>query len=418
MKAELISVGTELLLGQILNTNVKFLSEQLATLGINIYFHTTVGDNIERLLQSLAIASSRADLIILTGGLGPTEDDLTKETVAEFLQLPLEIVPAELEKIKTLFKNAHLNWTDNNAKQAAFIPGAMILKNEFGSAPGMALKREEQGFIVLPGPPGEMTHMFLQYAAPWIKENFQNVLEGSLYSTILKFIGITESGLEVLLGDIFHQQKEITLALYAKTGEIQLRITTRAENSEDFMKKIDDILTEIKIRTYRYLFAQDNETITEAIAHLLLKNNFTVSTAESCTGGMLAQYFTAVPGSSEYFLGSVVAYDNSVKAQVLGVSNDLLKKHGAVSQEVGLAMARQIRTLIGSDIGIGITGVAGPGGGTPEKPVGLVYIALDTPDTSICKKFNFTGDREMIRRRTVINAHYLIWKYLQNILDE
>lgn len=418
MKAELISVGTELLLGQILNTNAKFLSEQLAALGINIYFHTTVGDNKERLRQSLVIAASRAELIILTGGLGPTEDDLTKETVAEFLQLPLEIVPAELEKIKTLFKNAHFKWTENNAKQAAFIPGATILKNEIGSAPGMALKREKQGFIVLPGPPREMTRMFFQYVKPWINESFQRELTDSLYSTVLKFVGITESGLEVLLSDLLHQQKEITLALYAKTGEIELRITTRAKNSEDFIQKTDWVLTEIKKRTERYLFAQDNLTLTEAVAHLLLQKKYTVSTAESCTGGMLAEYFTTVPGSSEYFLGSVVAYANSVKAQVLGVSSALLEKYGAVSKEVGSAMAQQIRTLTGSDLGIGITGVAGPGGGTPEKPVGLVYIALAAPDTCICKRFNFTGDRQIIRRRSVINAHYLIWKYLQNITVE
>lgn len=413
MQAELISVGTELLLGQILNTNVKFLSEQLAFLGINIYFHTTVGDNRERLRQALKIATGRADLIILTGGLGPTEDDLTKETLAEFLQRPLQIVPSELEKIKGLFKNSGFNWTDNNGKQAAFIPGSSILKNEIGSAPGMALKKGEKGYIVLPGPPREMTRMFLQYGQPWIKEEFQHELQGMLYSTVLKFIGITESSLEILLEDLLHKQNEITLALYAKTGEIQLRITTRAESNEDFQEKIAPLLTEIKKRTSCYFFAQDKGTITEAVAQLLLKNKLTISTAESCTGGMLAEYLTTVPGSSEFYLGSIVSYANSVKAQLLGVPLNLLEKHGAVSREVGSAMAQRIRALTGSDLGIGITGIAGPGGGTPEKPVGLVYIALATADTIICNEYHFVGDREIIRRRSVLSAYYLIWKHLK-----
>lgn len=418
MQAELISVGTELLLGQTLNTNVKFLSEQLAFLGINIYFHTTVGDNRERLRQALNIATGRADLIVLTGGLGPTEDDLTKETLAEFLQLPLEIVPAELEQLKTLFKKSGFKWTDNNAKQAAFIPSSCILKNEIGSASGMALKKGKHGYIILPGPPREMTRMFLHYAQPWLKEKFQNELQGVLYSRVLKFMGITESGLEVLLEDLLQQQKEITLALYAKMGEIQLRITTRAENEEDFAQKIAAVLMEIKKRTTRYLFAEDKVTLTEAVAQLLLKNKLTLSTAESCTGGMLAEYLTTVSGSSEFYLGSIVSYANSVKAQLLGVPQSLLEKHGAVSREVGSAMAQRIRVLTGSDLGIGITGIAGPGGGTPEKPVGLVYIALATPDTTICNKYHFIGDREIIRRRSVFRAYYLIWEYLKNILDE
>ncbi|HHY05387.1 MAG TPA: competence/damage-inducible protein A [Clostridia bacterium] len=416
MQAELISVGTELLLGQTLNTNVKFLAEQLASLGINIYFQTTVGDNRERLLQALRIATGRADLIILTGGLGPTEDDLTKETLAEFLQLPLEIVPAELEQIKSLFKRSDFNWTKNNDKQAAFIPGSSILKNEIGSAPGMALKNGKQGYLILPGPPREMTRMFLQYAQPWIKEIFQDELQGILYSTVLKFMGITESGLEVLLADLLHQQKEVTLALYAKTGEIQLRITTRAQNRKDFAQKITPVFNEIKKRTTAYFFAQDDVTITDVVAQLLLKKNFTLSTAESCTGGMLAESLTAVPGSSAYYLGSIVSYANSVKARLLGVPQDLLEKHGAVSREVGMAMAQQIRVLTGSDLGIGITGIAGPEGGSPEKPVGLVYIALATPDTTICTECHFMGDREIIRRRSVLRAYYLIWQYLQNTL--
>ncbi|MGI6145371.1 MAG: competence/damage-inducible protein A [Clostridia bacterium] len=417
MQAEIITVGTEILLGQILNTNVKYLSEQLASLGINLYFNTTVGDNKERLKQALAIAAKRADLVILTGGLGPTEDDITKESLAEFLQLPLEVVPEELNKIKSLFNKTGYEWTENNLKQVAFIPNSYILTNEFGSAPGMALKYEDTAFIVLPGPPKEMTHMFLNYAVPWIKNTFKSESRAMLYSKVLKFTGIGEPSLEVLLADLFETQDEITLALYAKTGEIQLRITTRAENREEFERKITPVLTEIKKRTTPYLFGEDEVTITGAVAQLLLEKNLKISTAESCTGGMLAQYFTSIPGSSEFYLGSVVSYANSVKTQMLGVSPELLEKHGAVSREVGSAMAERIRVLTGSDLGIGITGIAGPTGGTSEKPVGLVYIALATPHQTICTEYQFNGDREIIRLRSVHRALYLTWKYLKNFLD-
>jgi len=417
LQAEIITVGTEILLGQILNTNVKFLSEQLASLGINLYFNTTVGDNKDRLKQALAIASDRADLVILTGGLGPTADDLTKESLAEFLQLPLVVVPEELNKIKSLYHKTGHKWAENNIKQCAFIPNSYILTNKVGSAPGMALKFENTAFVVLPGPPKEMTCMFLNYAVPWIKNTFNCEVSDMLYSKILKFTGIGEPSLEVLLADLFEVQTEITLALYAKTGEIQLRITTRAENKEDFERKISPVLTEIKKRTIPYLFGENEIIFTEAVAQLLLQKNLKISTAESCTGGMLAQYFTSIPGSSGFFLGSVVSYANNIKEQVLGVSSDLLEKHGAVSREVGSAMAERIRVLTGSDLGIGVTGIAGPSGGTQQKPVGLVYIALATPDKTICNECHFNGDREMIRLRSVDKALYLTWKYLKNILD-
>jgi len=392
---------------------MQFLSEELALLGINIYFNTTVGDNKERVKQALRIAAERADLIILTGGLGPTADDITKESLAEFLQLPLEILPEELAKIYTLFKKTNFTWTENNLKQAAFIPGSFILTNEIGSAPGMALNTGNKAFVVLPGPPREMKLMFSGYAVPWLKEVFGFEIQEMLYSATLKFIGIGEPSLEELLADLFKQQEEVTLALYAKTGEIQLRLTTRAKNEEEFQKKIAPVLIEIKQRTIPYFFGMDKVTITDAVAQLLLQQKLTISTAESCTGGMLAQYLTTVPGSSEYFLGSIVSYDNMIKEEVLGVPQHLLNQYGAVSREVGMSMAEQIRKLTGTNLGIGITGIAGPGGGTEEKPVGLVYVALATPEKTFCTEFKFNGDREMIRTRTVHQALYLIWRYLK-----
>jgi nicotinamide-nucleotide amidase len=416
MQAELISVGTELLLGQTLNTNAQFLAKELANLGINVYFQTTVGDNPERLLQALEIATHRADLIILTGGLGPTQDDLTKETLAAFLKLPLEIVPAELERLKAAFCQATLPWTNNNSKQAAFIPGSIILPNSIGSAAGMAFKKGNKGYLLLPGPPSEMKQMFLKSAQPWLNKYFRNENQGHLYSTKLKFIGITESGLEVLLTDLLEEQSEVTLALYAQPGEIQLRLTSRAADKKEFEEKIRPLLQEIKKRTTAYFFARDEVTINEVVAKLLKVNNLTISTAESCTGGLLAASLTSVSGASAYFLGSLVAYDNQVKVKLLGIPQKDLEINGAVSACVGKKMAQKIKQLTNSDLGIGITGVAGPEGGTIKKPVGLVYIGMATPENVFCNQYYFRGNREMIRRRTVRQAYYLIWKYLQKML--
>jgi len=418
VRAELISVGTELLLGQILNTNAQFLAQELASLGIDVYFKTTVGDNRERLRQALQNATDRADLIILTGGLGPTEDDLTKETLAEYLQLPLVIVPEELAKLQKLFQRNNLHWTENNAKQAAFIPGSVIFNNDCGTAPGMAILNRGKGYLVFPGPPSELKQMFSRYAVPWLKECFPAEIKESLYSTVLKFSGITESGLENILADLIHAQKEITLALYVKPGEIQLRVTGKAASQSEFEKKADALLTEIRKRTVGYLFAEAGETLTEVVTQLLQQKQLTISTAESCTGGMLAARLTSIPGSSTYFSGAIVAYNNMVKAQLLGVPTELLTKFGAVSKEVGTAMAEGIRQLTGSAIGIGITGIAGPGGGTAEKPVGLVYISLATPEYTICQAHHFNGDREGIRCRTVSKAQYLLWRYLKNYANE
>ncbi len=418
VQAEIISVGTELLLGQIVNSNAQFLAEEFAALGINLYFQTTVGDNKERIQQALRIAATRADLIVLTGGLGPTEDDLTKEALADFLQLPLEIHPEELQKLQCLFQQKNLPWTPNNAKQAAFLPGAAILKNHHGTAPGMALRHGKKGYLVLPGPPSELKEMYVHYALPWIKAEFPEEVKARLYSKVLKFTGITESALEEVLADFFREQKAITLGLYAKPGEIQLRISAKAESNAAFQTKIAGLLDRIKERTVGFLFGEDRQDMKEVVAGLLLQRKLTVGSAESCTGGMLAAQFTDIPGSSAYFLGSVVAYDNRVKADLLGVPSPMLAEFGAVSPQVARAMAEGVRKRLGSDLGIGITGIAGPEGGTAEKPVGLVYIALAGPEGTCCQQCFFTGNRDGIRRRSVLRAQYMLWRYLNNYTNE
>lgn len=415
MVGEIISVGTELLLGQIVNTNASYLSNKLAQLGIDTYYQTTVGDNKDRLLNSLKIATNRADLIILTGGLGPTEDDLTKETVAEHLGVSLDRSKAELLKIQQYFSDRGLEWIESNAKQADIIEGAEILVNERGTAPGVAVECVDKLYVLLPGPPLEMKAMFENQVIPWLK-NKALKCEDHLYSHVLKFIGITESKLESLLLDLFKEQSQPTLALLAKPGEIQLRLTTKAKDWETFYKLISPSVEEIKDRAGDYLFAVDDERLDNTIAEYLTSLKLTISSAESCTGGMLSSAYTALPGSSEYYLGSVISYHNKVKAGVLGVPEELLKEHGAVSRQVANSMADRARILIGSDIGLGITGVAGPGGGSLEKPVGLVYVALSAANTSWCNRYYFSGNRENIRQQTVVAAQSLLLKYLRKCI--
>lgn len=413
MNAEIIAIGSEILLGQILNTNARFLSEKLAALGIDVYYHTTVGDNAKRLLETFKTASARSDLVITTGGLGPTGDDLTKETLAEFLGLHLEISPVELEKVKQYFTGRGIPWVESNAKQSAFLPGSSILHNQLGTAPGMAYKNDDCAYIVLPGPPREMQTMFSDQAVPWIRDNLGGAGVIPIYSHVLKFIGISESKLEDTFHDLFDHQTAPTLATLATQGEIHLRLTARTPDQESFKTLIAPVLDEIRTRAGKYIFAEGPVLLTEAIAGMLLQNNLTVSTAESCTGGLLSARFTEVPGSSAYFLGSIVAYSNDVKIKVLGVPAELIAAHGAVSAEVAAAMASGVRKLTDSSIGIGITGIAGPGGGTAEKPVGLVYIALDTIDYHRVVSPVFPHDRENIRERSVKTAQQILFRYLR-----
>ena len=373
MNAEIIAIGSEILLGQIVNTNAQFLSERLAGLGIDVYYHTTVGDNAKRLRDAYKIASARSDLVITTGGLGPTGDDLTKETLAEFLGLELEISEAEVDKLKCYFAARGLEWIASNAKQAAFLKGSVILTNQLGTAPGMAYRDGGCAYVLLPGPPREMQVMFNEQAVPWIRENLGGAGAIPIYSHVLKFIGISESKLEHTLQDLFDRQTAPTLATLASQGEIHLRLTAKAQDGEEFAVQIKPVVDEIKKRAGKYLYAEGQATLTETIAGMLIQNNMTLSTAESCTGGLLSARITGVPGSSAYFLGTVVAYSNEVKTKVLGVSAELIAERGAVSEEVAAAMARGVRNLTGSSIGIGITGIAGPGGGSAEAGGTCLY---------------------------------------------
>ncbi|MDR7614391.1 MAG: competence/damage-inducible protein A [Armatimonadota bacterium] len=373
MRAEILSVGTELLLGQITDTNATYLCQRLAELGIPVYFRQTVGDNRERIQQAFRLAAGRADLILFTGGLGPTEDDLTKEAVAEAVGVDLVLHEPSWAHIQDLLRSRSRPLTPNQQRQAMLPRGAKAIPNRWGTAPGVLWERDQQIIVMLPGVPREMRGMFEETVVPYLQERGWAGKE-VIRSRILRVVGIGEGALEELIKDLLRSSNP-TIAPLAHLGEVHLRITARGQAAE-----VDRMLSEaeaaLRERIDRYVYGTDQETLEGAVAKLLLASRRTVAVAESCTGGLLGHRLTNVPGSSAYFRGGVVAYANELKRSLLGVSEEILHAHGAVSERVAEAMARGVREAFAADLGVAITGIAGPSGATPEKPVGLVYVAL------------------------------------------
>jgi len=409
MKAEIIAVGTELLLGQIANGNARYLSEKLAELGIDVYWHATVGDNAVRLTEALKTALARVDLVVLCGGLGPTMDDLTKETVADVLGLPLEADQEWENHLQQFFSSLGRYMTENNRKQALVPRGAKILLNEHGTAPGLWLEHGQQLLVLLPGPPRELEPMFTQEVAPRLAE-----YAGSepIISRVLRVAGLGESTMEDVIADIVTTQTNPTIAPLAHYTEVHLRLTAKSGSREEAEKMLDGLEERIRERLGTAIFGRDEESLAEAVAKILLGKKLTLAVAESCTGGLLSTMLTSVPGSSAYFLQGLVTYSNRAKMDLLGIKPALLREHGAVSAEVAKAMAENVRRRAASDLSLAISGVAGPDGGTEEKPVGLVYIALATPQKLDCRKLTFLGTRESIRERAAVTALNLLRLYL------
>lgn len=410
MKTEIIAVGTELLLGQISNTNARFLSEKLAEKGIDVYWHTVVGDNSARVAEAFSMALSRADLIIFSGGLGPTMDDLTKETVADVLGLALQKDEAWENELKDIFARLRRTMTDNNYKQALIPSGSRLLVNEHGTAPGIWLEHVGKIVVLLPGPPRELIPMFTDRVLPQLP-----VKNGVILSRVLKITGMGESTMEELIADLIASQINPTIAPLAKYAEVHLRLTAKADAREQAVKLLDETEAKLLARLGEAVFARDEETMGDAVASLLLKRNLTIAVAESCTGGLLAHMLTNVSGSSAYFLQGQVVYSNRSKTELLGVQPELIKEYGAVSEEVARAMAENLRRRSSSDLAVAITGVAGPTGGTAEKPVGLVFMAMATADGISCCKFNFFGKRETIKERAAMAALNMLRLYLLDI---
>lgn len=410
MKCEIISVGTELLLGQIANTNSKFISEMLTTLGIDVYFQTNVGDNKSRLLECLKIASERSDLIILTGGLGPTIDDLTKETVAEFFALKLvEDIDTKL-KIQSYFKKSKRNLTQNNYKQALFPEGAKILPNDNGTAPGCIIEKNNKVVVVLPGPPSELIPMFKNHVYPYLKLLSNKII----VSKVIKIFGIGESQVDEMANKLLVSQNP-TVAPLIGNGFVTLRITAKSDDPQKAKEMIDEYEKSIRDLLDEYIFGVDDDTLESVVLNLLKTKNLTLSTAESCTGGLLSKKITDIPGASEIFKFGAITYSNESKEEILGVSKNTIEKYGAVSEETAREMAVNVKDIAKTDYGLSITGIAGPSGGTPNKPVGLVYIGLAYKDAVYIKKIISNGNRDKIRLNSAMNALDMLRRHLSGL---
>ena len=407
MKTEIIAVGSELLLGQIANTNARYLSEELAKRGIDVYWHTVVGDNSARVADAFRLALSRADLLLFSGGLGPTMDDLTKETVADVLNLPMQKDEAWEAYLEEIFAKLNRPMTDNNRKQALLPAGARLLENEHGTAPGIWLETGGKIVVLLPGPPRELEPLFRDKVAPLLPQTGSVIL-----SRVLKVAGLGESTMEEKIHDLMVEQTNPTIAPLAKYSEVHLRLTAKAASMAEADALLDNTEGKLLARLGEAIFARDDETMANAVARLFWKHNLTFAVAESCTGGYLSHTLTNIPGSSSFFLRGLVTYSNRSKMELLGINPTLLREYGAVSEEVARAMAENIRLRTSADLSLGITGLAGPTGGSDKKPVGLVFIALATPENIYCSRFNFFGSRETIKERAVMAALNMLRLYL------
>lgn len=408
MKAEILAVGTELLMGQIANTNAQYISSKLPDVGVGVYYHTVVGDNPERLKDSLKLALTRCNVVITTGGLGPTQDDLTKETIAQLLGKTLVLDQESLTKIQNFFKKLNRPMTQNNIKQAYLPEGCIIMKNDNGTAPGCIIESGEKVVIMLPGPPSEMKPMFDEQVMPYFKAKCDYYLE----SRFLRVFGIGESAMEDMILDLINGQTNPTIATYAKEGEVTLRVTARVGKGEDGEAILKPVIDVISQRAGDCLYSLADEALDSVAAKLLIENNITVSTAESCTGGLIGETLTSYPGISKVYMGGAVTYSNEAKVKSLGVREETLAEFGAVSSQTAREMAEGIRNRLCTDISVSITGIAGPDGGTDEKPVGLVYIALASEGGTITKELRLWGNRNRIRNVTALYVFDLIRRHI------
>ena len=413
MIVEIVSTGTELLLGQIVNTNAPYLARKLNELGYDAVYQTTVGDNRRRMASVMAIALERADIVITSGGLGPTQGDITKEVSAELLGLPLLLHEESVEHIRNFFARRQLTMTNNNLRQAMMPEGAIVVTNHRGTAPGVIIEHGEKTIIHLPGPPMELEHMFEMSILPYFAKRFGG--QGVIFSRVLRTFGIGESTLEERIRQFILAQNNPTIALLARSGEIHVRLTAKADSELAARSLIDELENSLREQINEFIFGLDDQSLEQVVGDALSKMNLSLSLAESCTGGAVTAKLTDVPGSSAYLIGSVVAYSNQVKIDQAGVDASLLATYGAVSQQTACAMAEGIRRRLGTDIGVGVTGIAGPGGGTPEKPVGLVHIAVAGPNGVMTEEEHYTGQRTAIKTRTVNATLDLLRRYLQKI---
>ncbi len=409
INAQILCIGTEILLGNIVNSNSMFISNELHNIGVNVFHHSVVGDNMNRCLEAFEEGFKHSNVIITTGGLGPTKDDMTKEAVSKYFNAELVLDEKQKEKLENFFKTRNVEMTENNLRQVYFPVGSIVLENKNGTAPGLILEKDDKTIIMLPGPPHEMKPMMTESVIPYLQKRSNKVF----YSKMINFIGIGESALEDKLMDLINSQSNPTIAPYAKVGYPLLRITASSSSLEESEKMVLDTCEKINSIAKEHIFGYNEEEPQDAIVRLLIEANKTISFAESCTGGMVASTIIDVNNSSKVFNESFVTYSNESKMNRLSVKKETLDNYGAVSEQCAIEMAKGVRATSKADIGVSITGIAGDFGGTEDKPVGRTYICIDTKDTTFVKEYNFGRKRNDNRRYATICAFNIIIKYLQ-----
>lgn len=404
MIAEVLCIGTEILIGDIVNTNATYISKRFSEHGFDVLYHSVCGDNRERLEATIRHALSRSDLIITTGGLGPTYDDISMELCAKALGLSLYTDERVVDRLKGYFAKTGRVMTENNLKQALVPEGATVFMNDFGTAPGVAIEKDKKVLIMLPGPPREMKPMLENQVLPFLSKYTDHVL----VSSNINIIGMGESSVEDKLYDLMLNSTNPTLAPYVNDGEVRVRVTASGKTEKDARSLVDKTVNDVKNVLGKFVYDVDSPSVEHSLVKLLFEKKKTISTCESCTGGLVSAAITAVPGSSEVFGYGLCTYANEAKMSVVGVKSEILEKFGAVSEQTAMEMADGVRKLSGSDIALSLTGIAGPGGGTEEKPVGLVYLGVSAGDKLYAKKMllgqHATRDREYIRKLAVKNA--------------
>lgn len=411
MKSAILTVGTELLFGQIVNTNAAYLSSQLNLLGLDVMFHYTVGDNSERLKETIRRALNNVDLLITTGGLGPTQDDLTKEVVCEVFDDELVLHQESMDNLNEIFEKRGIRMTENNIKQAYMPAAATVFPNSQGTAPGFALSKDDKIVICLPGPPREMKSMFIKEVKPYLI----NISEDIIYYRMIKTFGIGEAQLETALLPLINGQSDPTIATYAKEGESCVRVASKRQTREEAEAAVMEMISKIEEIIGKHIYSTDDEEYAEVVSKKLLDNKISISAAESCTGGMFSAALTDISGISEVFDRGLVTYSNKAKIEELGVSAETLTQFGAVSKETAMEMARGVKRVSGTRMAVSSTGIAGPGGGTPEKPVGLVYIGAIFDEKETVKELRLRDvNRKWNRIYTVLSMMDIINKLLDN----
>lgn len=412
MRVELVSIGTELLLGHVINTNAQWLARECSHLGLNLYHQQVVGDNFERLVDVITTALARADLVICTGGLGPTQDDITRDAAAAATGRSLIEDQQARSWLEERMGRFDRKLSKSNLKQALIPEGAIPLRNEMGTAPGVWLEASGKHLILLPGPPREMQWVFSQEAMPRLR---RIIGSHQIISRRIRCVGIGESSCADLLDDLISTQTSPSIALYADIGEVEVKLTARAESREQALKVIKPVEDEIKRRLGQHVYGFDDDSLPAVAARLLVAHEKRIAVAESCTGGLLGHNLVSIPGASRYFDCGVICYSNAAKRELCGVDGHIIDSHGAVSAECAKSMAEGLRRRVGVDLTVSITGIAGPSGGTELKPVGTVFVAVAGEKGTCVQRFLFSGDRQGIQVRSVKAALNMVRLYLQGV---